>query len=268
MVSAAIVSLSPRWILPGSIAHGRRSNSTPPSLSTRAVIPEHRIDFGHDAVGALEQMQRTSSHHMLVKRHDPVTNAVSSPSSRHRPNTPPMTANVNLAFAFAWFRRYSEAFDHMGAGQQGVGERLKVTACLNPESSRDWSLPQGRDHLVIGEFTSPSGDSGTTAPGSFSHGNLHKTGGPKKAGMGKEQWRSGCQRKPEQEQCHQQEVVAAHRDDFDIRSALAKPFQVAGRVDAAKAAAEYHDSFHGISPPLEAIAPPSRNRGRGVGAEG
>jgi hypothetical protein len=53
--------------------------------------------------------------------------------------------------------------------------------------------------------------------------------------------RSGANLK--QQRRHEQEVVPAHQDDLDVRTALAKPFQVAGRVDSAKAAAENQDAF-------------------------
>ena len=55
-----------------------------------------------------------------------------------------------------------------------------------------------------------------------------------------------------QERRHQQEVVPAHQHDLDVRAALEKALQMAGRINAAKAAAEDHNAFHGISPPLVA----------------
>jgi hypothetical protein len=47
----------------------------------------------------------------------------------------------------------------------------------------------------------------------------------------------------EQQRRHDQEVVPAHQDDLDIRAAPEEPFQVAGRVEAPKAAAEDHNAF-------------------------
>ena len=61
----------------------------------------------------------------------------------------------------------------------------------------------------------------------------------KKARIGKEQWRGS--RAPEQTSnssgVMSEEIVPAHQNDLDIRS-TAKPLQVAGRVDSAKAAAK------------------------------
>ena len=50
-----------------------------------------------------------------------------------------------------------------------------------------------------------------------------------------------------QQRRHDEKVVAAHKDDFDIRTALAKLLQVPGRVDPTEAATEDQDpSFRRI----------------------
>ena len=45
----------------------------------------------------------------------------------------------------------------------------------------------------------------------------------------------------EQQRRHEEEVVPAHQNDFDIRAAPAKLLQVTGGVDPTEAAAEDHD---------------------------
>src|SRR5262245_47270636 len=47
----------------------------------------------------------------------------------------------------------------------------------------------------------------------------------------------------EQQRRHQKEIVAADEKDLDIRASFTKPFQMPGRVDSAKAAAQDHDPF-------------------------
>src|SRR5262249_42093885 len=47
----------------------------------------------------------------------------------------------------------------------------------------------------------------------------------------------------EQQRCYDQEIVPAHQDDLDIRAALEEPFQMAGRGDAPKAAAQDQNAF-------------------------
>src|SRR5262249_50977109 len=46
----------------------------------------------------------------------------------------------------------------------------------------------------------------------------------------------------EQQRRHDQEVVPTDQDDLDVRAAPEQPFQMAGRVDAAEAAAQYDDA--------------------------
>src|SRR5262249_2367330 len=45
----------------------------------------------------------------------------------------------------------------------------------------------------------------------------------------------------EEQRRHDEEIVAAHQDDFDVHAASAKPLQVAGSVISSEAAAEYQD---------------------------
>jgi hypothetical protein len=48
----------------------------------------------------------------------------------------------------------------------------------------------------------------------------------------------------EQQRRHEQEIVPAHQNDLNIRSASEEPFQAAGGVDSAKPAAEDQNAFH------------------------
>ena len=47
----------------------------------------------------------------------------------------------------------------------------------------------------------------------------------------------------EQQRRHEEKIVLAHENDLHVRPVTAKLFQMAGRVDPAKTAAENHDPF-------------------------
>ncbi len=120
----------------------------------------------------------------------------------------------------------------------GTGDHRTVGPC-----------PEGQNQLIVGQFTALSGGTQVDHPTlqvDALNRRLDETRGPQKGtdreaavaqfkGSGKDlkqQWR------------HEQEVVPAHQNDLDVRVVFEEPFQVAGRVDSAKAAAEDHNAFH------------------------
>ena len=109
-------------------------------------------------------------------------------------------------------------------------------------------MAESQDQLVVGQFALLPGGIKVDHPAfqvdALDRG-LDEAGGLQK-GSDRERAMAhveGSRKNLKEKRRHEQEVVPAHQNDFDIRAAFEKPLQAAGRVDSAKAAAEDQNAF-------------------------
>ena len=216
-----------------------------------AVIRQRRVDFRHDAVAGLEQEEADLvAVHVLVKGRDPIHEGGQLAEQLH-PDQAAADDREREQSAFlpgVGFHVGSlEALDDVVAEQEGVGEGLEREGVLRTgDHGAVGHGPQRQDQVVVGQFRVLSGAGQVDHPPiqvDAAHRRLAEPGGPQEGADG--EGAMNRIKRPgkhlEQQRRHEEEVVPAHENDLDVRPALEKLLQAAGRVDPAEAAAQDHD---------------------------
>ena len=218
-----------------------------------SIIRECGVDFRHDAVAALEQEEPDLvAVQVFVQRRYPVDKGGQLAEQLH----PDQSAaddreREHLAFAprVGLHVGALETFDHVVAEQESVGESFEGECVLRSgDHHAVGHCPQGQDQLIVGQVPAFAGGVQVHHPPlqvDALHRGLDKTRGPQKGPEreGAMAHVKGSGKDLKQQRRHEQEVVPAHQNDLDIRTAFEEPFQAAGREDSAKAAAEDHNAF-------------------------
>src|SRR5262249_29468430 len=190
--------------------------------------------------------------HVLVKRRDPVHESGQLAEQLHADQSAADDRErEQSAFALQVGLHVGslEAFDHVVAEPEGVGERLEREGVLRTGDHHSVGhCPEGQDQLVVGQFTrflwSDQMDYPSVQVDALNRG-LDEPGGLQKGtdGEGAMPHVKSARKNLKQQRRHEQEVVPVHQNDLDIRAVLEKLFQEAGRVDSTKSAAEDQNAF-------------------------
>ncbi len=122
-----------------------------------AVIRQIRVDFRHDAVGALEQKETDLfAVHVFVKGRDPVHEGGQLPEQLY-PDQPAANDREREQSAFAPGVDFHvgplETLDDVVAEQEGVGEGFECECVLRTgDQGTVGHGPEGQDQVVVGQF--------------------------------------------------------------------------------------------------------------------